>query len=420
MNTAELVSTGNELLSGRTLNRHAQVLGAALRTVGIRLLRDTTVGDSLDEIAAAAGEALRRADVVVVSGGLGPTSDDMTRDALGQLLHRPTHLDPETVALLRERYHKRGLPLGRESERQALVLEGAAVLPNSVGAAPGQRLELDDGKVLFVLPGPPREFGAVLDAHVLPWLRDRGGAPVQERVFLLGGFPESRAARLFEQAGIPEAGCGVEIGYCAAPGQLEIRLTAAAECAAALEMACVTARQLLGVDVYAEERIPIETAILRRLFREGLTLATAEGGSLGLLAGRLAVPEEAAVAYAGGIVATTRGALEDELEVPSAWIEEHGLAAEPVARQMASAIRIRRGASLGCAVSPAVTTAQTTDAPEATVCIAIDAPDTSHCRTVTFSGSRAGIAEWCAQAALNQLWQTLRQQADAPTPEGAP
>lgn len=409
MRTAELVSTGSELLSGRTLNRHAQVLGAGLRTVGIRLMRDTTVGDSLEGIAGAVGEALGRADLVVVSGGLGPTSDDMTRDALARLLRRPVHLDSATLELLRDRYQKRGLPLGRESERQALVLEGAVVLPNPVGAAPGQCLLLDDGKVIFVLPGPPREFGAVLETHVLPWLRQQwGGGGDLERVFMMGGFPESRAARVFEEACVPAEGCGVEIGYCAAPGQLEIRFNASAECAAALDAACAAARGLLGAAVYAEERIPIEAAILRRLFREGRTLASAEGASLGLLARRLAGPVEACTSYEGGLVATTRRALLDELEVMPEWIDEQGHAGETIARHMASAVRVRHGATLGCAVSPAALSQEPgTDVPEARVSIAIDGPGSSTCRAFTFSGSRDGIAEWSAQAALNLLWQSL-------------
>lgn len=409
MNTAELVSTGHELLSGRTLNRHGQTLGDALRAVGGRLVRDTTIGDDRETIADAVGQAFTRTDTVFVSGGLGPTSDDITRDALADLLGRSILPDPEALALLRDRYQKRGLPLGTESERQALVLEGAVVLSNPVGAAPGQRIDLEEGRVLFVLPGPPREFNAILETHVLPWLRERWGETSGlEQVFLLGGYPESQAARLFEQAGIPAAGSGVEIGYCASPGVLEVRLTASSARREAWTEAAARARDLLGDAVYAEQRIPLESAVLQRLFRKGKNLATAEGASLGGLARRMGESENAPHAYAGGVVAVHPGVLIDELAVLPEWVEEHGSASEPVARHMASSVRLKFGASIGCAVSPVAVQEGTSDStPEGRVYIAIDLDGEIRCEPYTVTGSRSGMAEWSTQAALNRLWRAL-------------
>ena len=222
----ELVTTGTELLIGRTVNRHAFVLGDRLRAIGLNLVRDTTVCDDNSAIHEAIQSALVRADVVFVSGGLGPTSDDITRDVLAAFLGRKIVCDPGALEAMTARYQKLGRVVTEQARRQALVIEGACVLSNSVGMAPGERIELGD-KVLFLLPGPPREFLAILEQHVLPWLRETaGGAPVAERLFLLCGIGESDIANRLEKAGFNPA--GVEIAYCAAPGRIEVRLTSLA------------------------------------------------------------------------------------------------------------------------------------------------------------------------------------------------
>lgn len=224
----ELVSIGNELLSGRTVNRHAQTLGAALTAIGLRLMRDTTIPDDVDIIARTVREALERVDLVVVTGGLGPTTDDLTRDALASLFKRRIVSSPEALRVLHQRYAERGRTVTPASERQAQVIEGAAVLINPVGMAPGEQMTLDDGKTVFVLPGPPAEFSAVLEAHVLPWLRERfrGAVPDGLRVLTVRGIGESDVVHRLECAGF-DAG-EVVLGFYPGLGEVEIRLTAPA------------------------------------------------------------------------------------------------------------------------------------------------------------------------------------------------
>lgn len=241
----ELVSIGSELLSGRTLNSHAQTLGAALVKTGLRLSRDTTVPDVPEAIQSAVREALERADTVVVSGGLGPTSDDITRDVLGRLFKRRVVLSPEALGELRKRYTARGRDMTPAAERQALILEGAVTLLNPVGAAPGERLDLPHGKTLFILPGPPNEFAAVLEEHILPWLRARfrDAVPLEERLILTAGIGESDIVTRLEEAGFqaPELAIGFYPGF----GQVEIRLSAPKEHLWALEAAEGALRDLL-------------------------------------------------------------------------------------------------------------------------------------------------------------------------------
>jgi nicotinamide-nucleotide amidase len=242
---AELISIGNELLSGRTLNTHAQTLGGALAAIGLRLVRDTTIPDEVPTIGTAVREALERTDLVFVSGGLGPTIDDITRDALAQMLGQKIILDASAVATMAERYAARGREMNPAAERQALVLEEATVLPNPVGAAPGQRINLPDGKTLFVLPGPPREFGAILTEEIVPWLRKHfpDARPNLVRILQTQGIGESDIVTLLERENFQPL--EVDLGFYPARGKVEIRLTTPPEKKKQLDRAFKTLQSLL-------------------------------------------------------------------------------------------------------------------------------------------------------------------------------
>ena len=223
--SAELISIGSELLSGRTLNSHARDLGGQLGAIGLELLRDTTIPDDIETIRSAVKEALNRIHLVFVSGGLGPTVDDITRDALSDLLERKIVSHLPTVEYLRSWYSGRGRTSNPVVERQALVLQGAAVLPNPVGAAPGQRIDLPDGKILFLLPGPPDEFNAVLVDSIIPWLRERfaDARPKLVRIVRTEGIGESDIVIILDKAGFQPA--GIDLGFYPGMGKVEIRLT---------------------------------------------------------------------------------------------------------------------------------------------------------------------------------------------------
>jgi len=225
---AELISIGDELLSGRTLNTHGKDLGGALAAIGLQLMRDTTIPDDIPAIGAALKESLARSDLIFISGGLGPTIDDITRDALAEVLGQKIVLDHSTVAVMTERYAARGRGMTSVAERQALVLEDAIVLPNSAGAAPGQRIELPTGKVLFVLPGPPPEFNAILNEEITPWLKQRfpDARPNLVRIIQTQGIGESDIVTILERENFQPG--KVALGFYPAKGRVEIRITAAA------------------------------------------------------------------------------------------------------------------------------------------------------------------------------------------------
>ena len=225
-NQAELISIGNELLSGRTLNTHAKDLGRALAAIGLQLVRDTTIPDIIPLIARVVKEAIARTTLVFVSGGLGPTVDDITRDALAKALDRAIILDRQSVDVMTQRYAARGRNMTPIAQRQALVLEGATVLPNSAGAAPGQRIEFPDQKILFILPGPPREFNTILNEEIIPWLKLRfpDATPKWIRAVRTKGIAESDLVTLLDQADFQSP--GVELGFYPSSGAVEIILTA--------------------------------------------------------------------------------------------------------------------------------------------------------------------------------------------------
>ncbi len=243
---AELISIGNELLSGRTLNTHGQDLGAALAAIGLQLVRDTTIPDEIPIIQSTVREALVRTGLVFVSGGLGPTVDDITRDALGQLLNQKIILHQPTVGIMTERYAARGRGMTPVAERQALVLENAVVLPNSVGAAPGQRIALPEEKTLFVMPGPPNEFNAILNEEIVPWLKLRyaHARPRLVRIVQTRGIGESDIVTILEETHFQPA--DVDLGFYPGKGKVEIRLTAQPGQESQIDEAEQTLRSLLS------------------------------------------------------------------------------------------------------------------------------------------------------------------------------
>jgi len=435
----ELVSTGSELLSGRTVNTHAQALAERLRPLGLRLLRDTTVPDDAAQIREAAAAALGRADLVFVSGGLGATSDDVTRDALGRLLGRPLVMCQPALAALRRRYAALGRPVTAVARRQALILAGSTGLLNPVGLAPGMMIELpaapvtaarapraqprsrrrgrnappaavpaERPRLLFVLPGPPREFLGVLEARILPLLRPLAAAvaPALEKVFMTCGLGESEIAERLEAVGLPAP--GVDVGYCARPGETEVWLAAAAADAARLETLAAAVRRALGAAVFAEERLGLEAVVGRRLAALGKTLAVAESCTGGLLGHRLTQVAGSSAYFLGGVIAYANASKIRDLGVPAGRLARHGAVSAEAARAMAAGVRARFGADYGLAVTGIAGPAGGTPGkPVGTVWLAVADAAGVATQHRCFPGAREVIKHWSSQLALDLLRRRL-------------
>jgi nicotinamide-nucleotide amidase len=345
----ELVSTGLELLTGRTINTHAHTLARHLAPLGLRLLRDTTVPDDLPVIRQAVAEALQRVDVVVVSGGLGPTSDDLTREAVAELAGVGLVMHEPSRQAICERYARTGRVLNDSVERHALVLEGAEVLMNPVGLAPGEDIHLN-GQRIFLLPGPPHEFEAILTEHVVPRLAHFAPeAPPEMRMFQVCGMGESDL--ISRLGGDLFPGPGLEVAYCASIGRVEVRLWGPRENREQLDRVAAHFRTVAGPHLYAERPIALEEVVAELLLARQLTVATAESCTGGLVSHRLTNVAGSSAWFQGGVVAYADAAKVRDLGVAGDLLRVEGAVSGPVARQMAEGVRRRFGTDLGVGIT---------------------------------------------------------------------
>lgn len=402
----ELISTGSELLSGRTLNRHAQTIGLLLKPFGLKLDRDTTVTDDVNLIAEAVHRALKESDLVFVTGGLGPTSDDVTRDAVSLVLGRRIVCDAQTVEVIRKKYEAMGRVLSPQGERQAWVLDQVDVLSNPAGMAPGQRVEVE-GKTLFLLPGPPRELAAVFEAHIVPWLQRvfPEALAVRESVFMLSGIGESDVVKTLENSAFSED--GLSVSYRADLGRVEICLSATGD-GPELEKASEQIEDFFPRNLYARERISIEEAVGRLLIQSGETLAVAESCTGGQLGDRITSVSGSSHYFLGGILAYSNAAKVNLLHVNPVDIDQHGSVSETVAKQMALGARETMGADWGVGITGiAGPTGGSEEKPVGRVYIAIASDEGVQVSCNTFSGDRKTIKKRSCLQALDLLRRGL-------------
>ncbi len=342
----ELITTGSELLIDR-INTHVVFIGKSLQSLGLGLTRQTSVGDG-DEMMPVLREALSRSQVILVTGGLGPTSDDLTRDIAADLLNLPLQHDAAVEETIREYFLRRGLNPPASVYRQALVPQGAIILPNRQGTAPGLLME-HNGVQLFLLPGPPRELIPMWQECVEPFLRDKAG-PLRPVFFQfeIGGIGESAVQERLEEP-LRRIAPGIGIAYCASPGRVELRLTHTdAEC---LQPALELVRRTLRRAVQSEGGEKVEERVVRLARSCGMRLATAESCTGGLLAHRLTNVPGASEVLEYGWVTYANAAKVHELGVAEELFNRYGAVSAPVARAMAVGALERSGADLAVSLT---------------------------------------------------------------------
>lgn len=352
----EIINTGTELLLGNVLNTHQQWLCRRLFEAGYRVQRQVCVPDTGREIQNAVREALERADLVICTGGLGPTSDDITRDLIAQLLGRKLILDEQVRGEIRSFFAKRNRPQPAKTEVQALVPEGARVLPNAVGTAPGLAMEVAAGQFrtaqswLFMLPGPPRELQPMFLDHALPMirsvllLRDRWTC----RTLRTSGIGESMVEERIARPLGDLVRRGLELGFCARTGEVDVRFVGAADMVSEAEQ---IVRKVLGIYVFGMDDERIEEVLVRMFMERKQTLAIAESCTGGLINHRITnVPGASAVLLAG-MVTYSNEAKQKWLGVRGESLKAHGAVSEGVAQEMAAGIREHAGADYGLSVT---------------------------------------------------------------------
>jgi nicotinamide-nucleotide amidase len=413
----ELINTGSELMLGRVLNTHQLWLCRQLADSGYVVSRQVAIADTAADIDQAVREALGRADLILTTGGLGPTSDDLTRDLLAQLLGRKLVQDNAVLAHIERFFKERNRPMPERTKVQALVPEGALVLANPKGTAPGLAIELrpnpfrSQGKSswLIMLPGPPRELRPMFIDAVMPLLRKvlPQDAPFVCHTLRTTGIGESMVE---QQIGAPLqrlVDAGLELGYCARPGQVDVRLAAQGPNAETLlQQARPIVQELLGTHIYGVGDEELEAVLIRLLTERKETLALAESCTGGAMAHRLTnVPGASAVLLAGLVTYSNR-AKQKFLGVSAETLAAHGAVSEPVAREMADGTRKQTGADYALSVTGiAGPTGGTAAKPAGTVFIGLAGPF----ETVVVRNFNPYDRETFKQVTVQQALELLRR-----------
>ncbi|MEM1443891.1 MAG: competence/damage-inducible protein A [Verrucomicrobiota bacterium] len=331
----EVVNTGTELLLGKVVNTHAGYFGQELFKLGLRIQRQTTIPDG-DEIRTVLEEAFPRSEVILITGGLGPTSDDITREVVAEMLGRELHLDQAILDGINDLFRKRGYKMNSSNNRQAMVPEGAVVLDNPNGTAPGLYLpasEENSSPHLFLLPGPPRELKPMFSELVYPRIAEMRQSQLHSSIwknFRIYGVGESSLASDLEPRF--EEIENLELGYCARLGEVDLRLIGPP---AAVDAASEIVREHYVEDIICESEESIEQVILDLLLERGETVATAESCTGGQIVSTLTNVSGSSSILHRGYVTYANEAKSEILGVSPELIEEHGAVSEEVVRAMA-------------------------------------------------------------------------------------
>jgi nicotinamide-nucleotide amidase len=415
--SAAIIAVGSELLTATRTETNSLAVTAALDACGIAVRSKTIVGDVRGDLAHALRDALGRADLVVLCGGLGPTDDDLTREVVAEVLGRALREDPALVTRLEARFASRGLTMPAINRRQAMVPSGGEIVPNATGTAPGLWIPHGDQLVLL-LPGPPRELKPMIDQLAQGRLAATAGTTRRFRGLVrVAGQTESHA----EQLAHPvyerwrAEGRGVEVTTLAAPGSIDFHLTVRAAEPAEGERAVAAAAAdlcaVFGEHAYATDERGMEQVVGDLLRAKGYTVAAAESCTGGLLTSRLTDVPGSSGWVERSVVTYSNAAKTDLLGVPSSLIAEHGAVSEPVALAMATGIRVRAGTSIGIGITGiAGPDGGSPDKPVGTVAIAVDGPWGCSVRTRAFPGGRQQVKYFATQAALDDLRRALARE----------
>lgn len=404
---AEIIAVGSELLSFNRLETNSLHISSRLKTLGIDVVRKVVVGDRESEIGESLSLALKRSDVVAVTGGLGPTNDDITREVVGRVLGRRLREDEKVVNDLRQRYERFGLKLTPNNRKQGLVPEGAELLPNPNGTAPGLFLEAE-GALIFLLPGPPRELYPMVENHVLPMIQEkRHSKVVPSRILKVGGEAESKVDSKVES--IYKEFREVETTILSSPGVISLYFTWRGEqlgesAERVLDELAARVRQRLGKSVYSDREEELSEAVGRLLTDQSLTVATAESCTGGLI-GKLFtdVPGSSAY-YLGSVVSYSNSVKEQMLGVSHDLLLRDGAVSESVARQMAIGVAERIGSDIGLATTGiAGPTGGSEEKPVGTVCLGLSIGEQIKVRTLHLPGGREVIRLRTSNLALDWL-----------------
>jgi nicotinamide-nucleotide amidase len=404
-----LLNTGTELLLGDVQDAHLAFIACEIFPLGLRVNEQRTVPDGA-LIRTALTELFSRAEILFVTGGLGPTSDDITRDMVAELLGLELRQNKEVLALLKRRLKMRGIKWASSIARQADVPAGAQILPNENGSAPGLYLRSNINPAilsphLFLLPGPPREFQPMLRDSAMSILRSIvPSRSIERRIYKIACTGESiiEAAIGAKVLAIPD----IELGYCARPGEVDVRIVGAPD---PVVRADKVIRAELGLSIFSTGDETLEEVLVKLLARHKETIVVAESCTGGLLAHRLTnVPGSSEVFLAGYVVYANQAKI-DLLDLDPKLIEQHGAVSEQVARAMAEGARAKAGSTYALSTTGiAGPSGGSPEKPVGTVHIALAVPNKTVVKSWFFPSDRETFKQLTAQAAFDLLRRQLQ------------
>jgi competence/damage-inducible protein CinA-like protein len=413
----EVVTIGDELLLGFTVDTNAAHLARELAAAGIGIVRRTTCGDDPAQIAAAVKESIERTGAVITTGGLGPTSDDLTKPSIGAIFGRAMIFDEAIWEDLKVRWKSYKWPgeIPQSNRQQAMIPEGAVILTNRHGSAPGIWLEDESKRWVAMLPGVPREMRGMLADELLPRLKSRmTGTPTVVASLTLRtiGIGESALADLLGP--LAKGPPGLPLAYLPSVEGTDLRLTtrdSSSQVAQEKLMAgAAQLRAVLGQYVYGEEKTDLAAVVLDLLRKRGMKIAVAESCTGGMLGARLTAIPGSSDVMVGGVIAYANEVKELHLGVGAETLRANGAVSEETAREMAVGVCERFGASVGVAITGiAGPGGGTPEKPVGTVCIAVATGGVERSVRVQMLGDRDEVRRRSAQAALNLVRRSLTE-----------
>lgn len=413
---AEIIAVGTELLLGQIVNTNAQAISQKLAELGIDVYFQTVVGDNAARLREAIEIGRGRADLLLFTGGLGPTQDDLTKDVLADYLNRKLIIHEPSMKTIEELFSSRGIAMVESNRRQALMIEGSVPLHNATGLAVGNAL-IADGTLYMLLPGPPKEMKPMLEGPGQEWLRSMLGEekPLFSRLLKFAGIGESNLeAKLLD---LIEVQNDPTIAPYAKEGEVSIRVSTKAvtaeEANAKIDATVEQIRSRVGAHLYAQEDIPIEEQIVKLLRRSGKRLASAESVSGGLFAELITNVPGSSGEFVGGVVTYTNAMKNKLLGIPMSQLEgpgAPGAISESTAKLMAENVRLIADADFGVSLTGVAGPAESEGKPVGLVYFAIaEKGKETVVHTTTLSGGRSIIRLRAVKAAMYRLWQALKE-----------
>ena len=419
VNAVELVTIGDELLLGFTIDTNGAHLARELADIGVAVVRRTSVGDVETEIETVIREALYRTGAVITTGGLGPTTDDISREAIAKLFGREMVLDAEHLAWMQERWRTRfGREMPSSNRRQAMLPKGARKLDNKHGSAPGVYIEDERGRWVVMLPGVPRELQGMTSDALIPLLKEKGagtgGSFIKSRTLRTTGIPESQLQDQLRDVTLSMSQ-GLELSLAYLPGVdgVDLRLTArgtdAALAARELDRSVNAIRAVVKDSLYTQTDRDLAEVFVDECRSKHIKVAVAESCTGGMLGARITKVAGSSDIFLGGVIAYANAVKVQELSVSQSDLDAHGAVSEPVVRAMASGVRKKFGADLALAITGvAGPGGGTPEKPVGTVWICVATPYGVEPRKITSWGNREEVRYRASQAAMELARRQLQ------------